>query len=320
MINLNHLRIFYYAVKYQNFTQAARRLCITQPAVTAQIKAFEDQLKLKLFKKRGRKIYSTTESELLYEYARKVFETEEAFEAAVAALHGLKKGILRLGAAKTYARYLLPSLISKFLQDYPDIQIKVAEGSSRDLIGSLLEFENDLAIIVKTEDVREIRFIPFFRTELVLIMAPKHRLVRQAKVCIADLCREKIIMKEPGSATRKLVDDLFDRHRSRPDVLMETSNSEFIKQLVEQGKGISFLSRESVRAELSERRLATKPITDGQIYMEANIACLSHHSPSLVVRAFLDYLEKISPPGRSPLEISDLKEKIVTDNAALKSA
>jgi len=311
MINLNHLRIFYYAVKHQNFTKAAERLFISQPAVTSQIKAFEDQLNIKLFYKRGRKVYPTAESEILFEYARKVFDSEAEFENVVEEMQGLKRGVLRIGAAKAYARYLLPTLISSFLHYYPYVQIKVDEGSSMELVNNLLEFKNDIAIIVKTVENKNIHFEPFLRSELVLIVAPDHPFARKESIYFSDMRAEKLVMKEVGSATRMLVDDLFAKHECVPNILMETSNSEFIKQMVRQGEGLAFLSRPSVQAEISEKTLGSVSIKESKMFMDANIVYVANRNYTNVVSAFLDFTGKLVPKGSPLHDINDLKAKVV---------
>ena len=161
MINLNHLRVFYQAARNLNFSLAAKSLYITQPAVSVQIKLFEDNCNLKLFKRRGRRVYLTDEGQALYEYARKIFEYEKEIEDAIGDMKELKRGILRLGTTKTYARYFMPFLISKFREAYPYIKIHLDEGSSLDMANSLLDFSNELAIIAKTEDNPDICFLPF---------------------------------------------------------------------------------------------------------------------------------------------------------------
>ena len=110
MINFNQLRDFYQVAKNLNFTIAANNLYITQPAVSAQVKLFEDYCNLKLFKKKGRKIYLTAEGEVLYDYAQKIFEYEREIESAIEDMRELKRGILRLGTTKTYARYFMAFL------------------------------------------------------------------------------------------------------------------------------------------------------------------------------------------------------------------
>jgi DNA-binding transcriptional LysR family regulator len=294
MLHLNHLRVFYQAAKYLNFSLAAKSLYITQPAVSVQIKLFEDSCNLKLFKKRGKKVYLTDEGQALYEYARKIFEYEKEIEDAIEDMKELKRGILRLGTTKTYARYFMPFLISTFRQAYPHIKIYLNEGSSLDMVNSLLEFSNELVIIAKTEDNPDICFLPFSKEELILVLPPQHALVRKKAVSLRDLIGEPLIMKEKGSGTRKVVSELFLRASLVPDILMETSNTEFIKEVVQRRDGISFLVKEAVLTELMENKLATVPIKGKQVFLDVNIAYLKNQHLSPPAQAFLDMLLDIS--------------------------
>jgi len=116
-------------------------------------------------------------------------------------------------------------------------------------------------------------------------------------------------MKETGSGTRKLINELFAQSNCTPNVLMETSNAEFIKQLVQRGDGISFLVREAVASELRENKLATVPM-EKDIFLDVSIAYLKdqHLSPS--ARAFLDTLKKLRSPDMTPQGIGWLMAKM----------
>ena len=312
MINFNQLRIFYHAARCQNYTRASRSLCISQPAVTAQMKLFEAYCDLKLFKKKGRRIYLTDEGRILYEYARKVFEYEKEIDMVIEDMKALKRGVLRLGTTKTYARYFMPVLISNFHKRYSNIKIHLDEGSSRDMSRSLLDFENEVAVIARVEEHPEISFIPFSQEELILIMAPGHPLARKTVILFEDLADEPIIMKESGSGTRKLVNDLFARHHRSPNVLMETSNAEFIKQLVHRGEGIAFLVREAVSLELRDGRLVTVPLEGRKIYLDVSIAYLRDQPLSPPARAFLDLLGTMAPGDMSPEGIGALMARMLS--------
>lgn len=314
MINLNQLRIFYFVAKNLSFTLAARDLFITQPAVTAQIKSFENQLDFKLFKKRGRKIFLTGESEVLYEYAEKIFTHEKKIENIIDDLKKLKRGVLHLGAARTYARYFMPFLMSRYLQDYPDIRIKLSEGSSLEMINTLLNVKNEIAIIARTETTDDVRFIPFSREELVVILPRDHRLSQKKSIHFKELSEMPVIMKETGSGTRKRVNELFSQHRCSPNVLMETSNAEFIKQLVQRGEGISFLLNEAVKAELTEKKLKSVPIKDCKMFIDVNIAYLADQPLSPPAEAFFNLTMSLKSENTPLLKISDLKAKILAQN------
>ncbi len=294
MINLNQLRVFYHAAKHQNFTRASEELHITQPGVTSQARLFEGTCNLVLFKKKGRRVFLTDEGKVLYEYARKIFEIEKELEDAVEELRALKRGMLRLGTTKAYAHYFMPALITGYHQEYPNIRIILDEGSSRDMIRSLLEFKNEIAVIAKAEDHPDVAFTPFSQEELVLIVPPDHPWTRRRSVRIEELAPEPIIMKDTGSGTRRVINDLFARNGYEPNVLMETSNTEFIKDLVHRGEAVSFLVHESVVLELRAGRIGSVRLEGIRLTLDVSIAHLKDQHLSPAAKAFLDILHGLS--------------------------
>jgi DNA-binding transcriptional LysR family regulator len=130
-----------------------------------------------------------------------------------------------------------------------------------------------------------------------LILSPGHALAKKRSVCADDLVNEPMIMKEMGSGTRKQVNDLFSRKGLTPNVLMETSNTEFIKQLVQRGEGISFLVEEAVAVEIREKRLATVPVTGENPFLDVSIAYLKDQHLSHPAKAFVDMLKKMATQG-----------------------
>jgi DNA-binding transcriptional LysR family regulator len=293
VLNLNQLRAFYQVARCQNVSLAARQLFVSQPAVTAQVKLFEESCGLKLFKKKGRSLVLTDEGKTLFNFSKKVFEYEEKIEAAVEQMKVLKKGNLKLGSARTYARYFMPFLLTGFRDAYPDIKIHLDEGSSREMISSLIELKNEVVIIAKTEDSPNIAYIPFSREELVLILSPNHRLVNNDRIRFEQIAEEPIIMKDSGSGTRRLVDDLFSKEGVTPNILMETGDAEIIKLLVQHGEGISFLAKEAVAVELQDKKLVSVPLGKSSIFLDVTIAYLKNQPLSLSAEAFLNSLKKL---------------------------
>lgn len=315
MLNFNQLRIFYFAAKHLSFTEAARRLFITQPAVTAQIKHLEEHCNLKLFRKRGRRVCLTEPGEALFEYVKRVFEYEREIEDAIEELRELKRGALKIGTTKTYARYFMPLLITAFHEAHPGIRIHLDEGSSLDMIRSLLELRNEVAVIAQAGgDHPDVLFTPFSHEEMVVILAPGDPLARRRRLSPAEVAARPIIMKEAGSGTRKVVNELFEKADLAPEVLMETSNTEFIKQLVMRGEGVSILVREAVAQELREGKLASAAIKGPEIFLDVSIAHLRDQHFSPPARAFLDILARLKPAGSSNVGIGALMARILAGN------
>jgi len=313
MLNFNQLRVFYHAAKNLNFTAAAGELFITQPAVTFQIKNFEEYCSLKLFKKRGRRIYLTDEGRVLYEYAEKIFKYEKEIENVIDEMRELKRGILSLGTTKTYARYFMPLMITTFHQNYPNIKIQLNEGSSLEMIHSLLDFKIEVAVIAKATDHPDVNFSPFSKEEMAVIVAPDHHFARKKAVVFKDFANEPFIMKEKGSGTRKRVEQLFSDENCTPDILMETSSTELIKQLVERGEGISFLVKEAVGAEIKEKKLTQVALKDRKLFLDVSIAYLKGQVLSPPARAFVDTLKKLKSEDEDmhPMGIGLMMAKIL---------
>lgn len=319
MLNFNQLRVFFHAAKKLNFTAAAGELFISQPAVTFQVKAFEEYCNLKLFKKRGRRIYLTDEGRVLQEYADKIFKYEKEIENVIDEMRELKRGILSLGTTKTYARYFMPLMITTFHQNYPHIKIQLNEGSSLDMIHSLLDFEIEVAVIAKAVDHPEVKFFPFSQEEMAVIVTPNHHFAGKQVVDFKDLASEPFIMKEKGSGTRKRVEQLFSDQNCTPDILMETSSTELIKQLVERGEGISFLVRESVAAEIKEKKLIDVAIKGRRIYLDVSIAYLKEQVLSPPATAFVDTLRKLKSGDIHPMGIGLMMAKILAQRKVRKT-
>ena len=293
MLNFNQFRIFYHVATRLSYTRAAADLYISQPAVTAQMKAFEEYCGYKVFKKKDRKIWLTDEGKALFEYASTIFGLEKEIEGVIEDMRELKRGVLRIGTTKAYARYFMPLMLSIFHGKFPDIKIELNEGSSHDMALSLLEFKNEVAVIAKSADVESLRYIPFSQEEMVLITSPDHLFTKQDAIDASMLADVPFIMKDRGSGTRRLVDDLFQRIGCEPNIQMEVSNTEFIKELVSRGDGVSLLVRETVAAEIAQAKLAAVPIKGEDLYLEVSICYLAdqHLSPS--ARAFVTTLEQL---------------------------
>ena len=292
MLNFNQLRFFFEAARCQNFSQAARNLCVTQPAVTGQIRALEEQLEIRLFKRRGRRMVLSEAGALLFQHAHEVFEIEKRMERVLGEMRELKRGLLKIGTTKTYARYLMPSLISRFRASYPEIKIILDEGSSLEVCRSLLDLRNELAVVATADEVRGIRFVPFRQEEVVLFAAPTHPLAQSAGIRLEQLAGQLILMKEEGSSTHTLIRRAFDRRGIAPNVLVETANLEFIKEMVEKGEGLSFLVRSAITQEIDEGRIRVIPVLDEDLTLQVHTAYLEDGDLSPAARAFLEILEE----------------------------
>lgn len=289
-MNLNQLLTFFHAAETMNFSQAAERLNVTQPAVSAQIRNLEEDLGVKLFARLGKKLVLTEPGEVLLKHARKIFQLQEEASQIIKQMRLVKKGTLKLGTARTYAHSLIPPLLARFQSKYPLVNIVLVEGSSLDMARRLWSLDVEVAVIAAPGRVRRVFFKTFKSEELVPIVAPEHPLAFAESVPFKALAGEPVVMREKGSGTRKVVADLYRRHRKTPKVVFETSNSDVIKEQVSLGQGLSFLTRSAVAEDIEAGRLAEIRLRGDNPHLDICTAVLKGHDLSRPARAFLGML------------------------------
>lgn len=302
MINLNQLRAFYYVAKYSSYTLAAEKLFISQPAVTAQVKLFENYYDLKLFKRCGKNSVLTHTGELIYKKAAMIFEQEADIEQILENIAELKQGVLELGCTKAYASAIMPSILSSFHRSYPNIKIILKEGTSMKMIESLVKGENEVIVVAQMQAHEDkIEFIPFSQEEIVVVLPVGHPLTQKRHLEFNDIAREPLIMKGQGSGTSRKILELFDRYNVVPNVCMESSNTGFILELVERGEGISFLVKPSVEKKISENKITFRYLKNMSIHLDVSLGYMKHSPLSPAANAFYEVVKnsyiKETPKG-----------------------
>jgi len=240
-LTLRQLRALAAVHRDRSVTAAARKLHLTQPAVTLQIRNLQALAGLPL-------IQRTSDGMLLTDAGREVLALTERIEAAIADCS--------IGAVST-SKYFVPFMISGFSKLYPKVDVSLFIGNRQEIGNALRGYDLDFAIMGRPPadidmDVRLIGDHPH-----VIIAPTSHRLARKSRVALSDLADETFLMREPGSGTRGLMEQLFETARVRPNIGMAMSSNETIKQAVIAGLGIAFISAHTVATELDERRLVT---------------------------------------------------------------
>jgi len=294
MINLNQLRAFYYVAKHLSYTIAAKKLFISQPAVTAQIKLFEKYHDLKLFNKSGKKIILTHPGKVLFTKAEQIFNLEDEVDNILYQIKEANHGLLEIGCTKIYAKHIMPSIISVFHRAYPDIKITLAEGSSMAMINGLRDFKNEV-IIVAQMDVNDSRleFIPISQEEIVVVLPLGHHLIKKKELLFKDIVDQPVIMKRKGSGTRKKILNLYNEHNAKPNVFMESNNTEFIIDLVERKEGISFLVKPATDQKVKEKKLVIRKIKNTEIFLDVSLGYQKNIPLSPAAKAFFDVVKNL---------------------------
>lgn len=297
-MNLSRLLTFHHAAEALNFSAAARKLNITQPAVSAQIHNLELDLGVKLFNRIGKIIALSEAGEVLRGYSRRIFRLLEEAEGVMDELRQVRRGTLRIGTTTTYAGHIMPPLLSRFKSEFPMVKVILHEGSSSEIARRVAKLELEVGVVAYFSRIKNLQFALLRQEELVLVLPPRHPLAAARRpVPVKRLAREKFILREKGSSTRLITRRLFRRHRIAPPVVFETSNVDFIKEQVAHGMGLSFLTRSAVADDLASGRLAVARLKEERLQLEIYSVTRVGHALSQPARAFLDIVTRAMPPA-----------------------
>lgn len=255
MANLENFRlvVFRMVAEQRSFRKAAEELYLTQPAVSLQIKALEEDLGAQLFDRSGAEVQLTPVGEVLLETARRVQDLLSRAEQEIAALGGEQAGRLTLGASTTIAQYLMPHLLGEFCEKHPRVSPSLMSGNTEHIVNAVREQRITLGFIEGPPRTRDVRTEPFLHDELMLIVPAAHEWAERATVDCDELAAEPLLMRERGSGTRRIVELALEKHgikRRSLRVAMELDSTEAIKSAVEAGLGVGFVSRWAIAKDL----------------------------------------------------------------------
>jgi DNA-binding transcriptional LysR family regulator len=291
-INLNQLRVFYLAAREENMTRAADILCISQPAVTMQIKALEYALGLKLIRKSGKDFQLTEVGDDLFAYAVKIFDIVDEMEHSLKGHTELTKGSLTLGTTRSFARHLMPGLLSRFQERYPGVKVSLKVGSSREIADGLIAFKYDLGIIGRIPYGNRLKSLPYTKEVFCVVTPPGHRFAKNETISLQELQNEPLIIREAGSGSRYAILSLLRSHDISPSFLVEAGSVEFIKEYVIQGRGISILYRPEVEREAERGLMHCLCLQEGPILVQTDIVFPKDMELSPPAQAFLRLTEE----------------------------
>lgn len=289
-LSLNQLKAFYHAADSGSITRAAQRLFITQPAVSMQIRSLEAQCGVQLFQRIKKPLELTDSGKRLYQVARKIFSLVGEAERILSEESRVNFEPLKIGSTKTLVRHFLAGYISEFRKAFPTIQIQIDEGSSEEMLKSIVEKRNDVAIVGRLPYEEKLKAIPFIQDELVLLAAPGHPLCSKDEVSIEDLVGENLILREKGSGTRRLIDRLFEEKGLFYSAFIETGNVDFLKEMVCTGNGVTLLARMGVDRDLASGSLVALPIKDGPFILNIDVVISRDRTLSRADEEFLQVL------------------------------
>jgi DNA-binding transcriptional LysR family regulator len=254
------LKVFRAVAAHLSFRQASEQLNLSQPAVSQQIHALEEELAVTLFHRGNGRVRLTAEGVVLLKYAQRGARLAAEAVAALARVHGEPAGDLHIGASTTVAQYILPRILGAFQKQHPHIALSVTSGNTGNIVAGLLAGGAAIAIIEGPASSRDVHKERFLQDRMVLIVPRTHAWAALPDIPLHSLTTAPLLMREQGSGSRRVVELALKRQGlqlRQLNIVMNLDSTEAIVSGVEAGLGIGFVSRWAIGKELRLGTLKT---------------------------------------------------------------
>lgn len=285
-ITLRQLETFATVARLGSFSRAAEALHLTQPAVSIQVRQLTDTVGMPLFDQAGRSLRLTPAGEELLATTRSLDDVWNGFESAIDALRGLKRGTLRV-ALVTTAKYFLPRMLGAFCKRYPDISIELEIANRDRVVERLRHNEDDLYVMSYPPEDLDIVVHPFLDNEMV-ILAPRGHWAAERRVSLAELAGESFLLREPGSGSRRAIDDFARQAGVTLRVRLALGSNEALLELAGTGMGLAVISRHALGDRLEGEGLVILDVEGFPLHRPWNLVHLRNKILPVPARAFLD--------------------------------
>lgn len=262
--NLSGYKIFYEVASCGNISKAAKKLYISQPAISKSIVKLEDGLDTKLFHRNSRGVTLTEEGEVLYKHIREAFENINSAETELKHMKEFNIGHIHIGVSTTLCRYMLLPYLKDFLKAYPNIRVSITTNGSSQTLQLLEQRKLDIGLIAEPKVRRpELRIVHSRQIHDVFIATPQY-LENLRSICgeNANLFEEgNIMLLEPNNVSRQHVDEYFKSMNITPGQILEVGTMDLLIEFAKTGIGIACVIREFVEKELQEGTLVELPLS-----------------------------------------------------------
>lgn len=288
------LKVFCTVAETKSFSKTSEIVHLTQPAVSLQIQALEEYFETKLFDRTNNTITLSPAGEVLYKYAKYILALYSAAEKEIGKITGHTKGSVIIGAGTTIGNYILPSVILDLKKQYPKMKISVFIENTKKIMELLNTGAIEFGLVEGEMSKYKVTLEPLIEDELFVIVSPIHPWAKKKIISLTELTKEPFIFREEGSGTRQITEKyLSSRGLKIKDlnIALTLGSTESIKEAIENGLGVSILSKWVVRKEVKCGNLVTVGLKEGRItrqfYLVMNKNAIISHS----VAEFLSFIK-----------------------------
>tara|TARA_R110001583_G_scaffold14719_1_gene61457 strand:- start:55 stop:936 length:882 start_codon:yes stop_codon:yes gene_type:complete len=291
-MNLKRLEYFCQLALLGNFTRAALKIGIAQPALTIAIQKLEHEVGLKLINRAEKNALLTAEGEVLYKLATELLNQAKQVELTLEDLKNLEQGTIRFGVSAMMGSYYFPKVLTEFKQKYPKIKIQLIDQGTAALEKMLQNGELDLALIRGDLENPQLRYTELINEEIVAGMSNLHPLALEQTISLEQFCQQPLVLFHEGYFLREVVSQYAKDHHLDLDVRMETNLIELQKSLVRNEVGITTCLSRILH---NEQKMTSVPF-EPNIEFKLSLAWKKSHSLSNASKAFMSFLSSTLEP------------------------
>lgn len=270
-----HLLVFKDVAESKNITLSAKKLHMSQPSISLQIQNLENQYGARFFDRTNKGVTLTKEGEIFYAHVRSVLDILANAKEQINALAKGQRGLIYLGATLTIGEYILPNILAFLYKTHPDVDFKVKIANTESISQDVLEKKLHIGLIEgPVPRHKDLNVEKFWEDELVVVLPIFHTWASRKSITLAELPHERLVTRENGSGTRKVMEMALKERGLDPEhlnITMELGSTHAIKQVVSAGLGITIISALTVSREGDQKIFRTLKIQDAPIYRPLSI-------------------------------------------------
>jgi DNA-binding transcriptional LysR family regulator len=299
---LRQVECFLAVARLGNVSRAAEEMYLTQPTLTARIKALEDELGDQLFVRTSRGMRLTEAGKEFVPYAERCLASVDEGKQRLRELRDASGGRLSLGTSPGVGTYALPAILERFRAAHPRVSVSVRSGHSEDVLEMVLKEEVHVGL-ARAVSHPEVESMQLYEDELVLVVDPQHRFTEKGSAELAEVGREQLILFDYASSYYELTQSLFKNAGIREFQAIELDNIEAAKRMVEHRLGVAFLPRTAVVRSVAAGHLCLIEVEDSPEIQRPIVAIRRRDVPLTgTVQAFLEVAGKMGEtPNRAQL-------------------
>ena len=286
-MDFDQLEIFLEVARLSSFSRAAEKRFRTQPAISSQIRALEEEVGARLLDRSGGRVSLTAAGKLFLKYAEETLEDRKAILTAIAETDSVPRGEIVVGANEGTCLHILPEVFAQFKRDYPDVAVNIKRADYAKILESIVENKVDFGVVSLPVNDNRLQCVLIHRDELVVITPPGHPLSRKKSAAVAEIAAYPLVVPKLGH-TRDALEALFYERELKPRFAMELDSSELLKRFVAADVGVGFIAKSNIQEDIRANALAAVALADAQIRRDLALVFRKDRTLSRAAKAFMD--------------------------------